>query len=106
MGLARSSIAQVEEAAVLDSFEELSKSTRSDRRSRDCTELNTPGQNEYDEMTFEEPTGPTAGDFRVAMADYLGQLETYPNNLFHERYLRVGEIDGWIRIGRMENQSF
>lgn len=79
IGIPRNSVAKVEDAAVIKSFGELVEKFRP--LLGDLVEFDLPGQDRYDEMTPEQQTDAIAGDFKIALSDYLSKLHDNPRQL-------------------------
>lgn len=79
IGIPRNSIAKVDDAAVVKSFCELVEKVRP--LVGDLVEFDLAGQDRYDEMTPDQRTDAIAGDFKVALSDYLSKLRDNPKQL-------------------------
>lgn len=79
IGVPRNSVAKVEESTVIEDFNKAVDKLR--RLVGELVEFDLTGQDKYDEMTSEEKTDAMAGDFKIAIADYLGKLSNNPHNL-------------------------
>lgn len=79
LGIPRNSVAKVESPAILGSFEGLVEKLRP--LVAELVEIDFPGQEKFDALSPEEKTDAIAGDFKIAIADYLSKLETNPMSL-------------------------
>lgn len=75
----RNSVAKIEEVAVINCFNQLIDKVRP--LVAQLVEFDLPGQDKFDEMSPEKRTDAIAGDFKIALADYLSKLKSNPNDL-------------------------
>lgn len=79
VGVPRNSVNRVESEAILESFWDAVDQLRT--QVAGVVEFDFPGQATFDDLSPEETVDAIAGDFKVAIADYLGKLANNPDKL-------------------------
>lgn len=79
VGIPRNSVNRVESEAILESFWDAVDLLRT--RVAGVVEFDFPGQAMFDDLSPEKTVDAIAGDFKVAIADYLGKLANNPDKL-------------------------
>lgn len=75
IGIPRNAVAKIKEPAVLADFADLIVAGLRGRGA-EVVEFDLVGQERYDAMTLEEKTDAIAGDFKIALGEYLGSLRS------------------------------
>lgn len=79
LGVPRNSVIKVESPPIIQDFNNLVDMLKP--LVADVVEIDFPGQAKFDALSREEKTDAIAGDFKIAIADYLSKLQTNSNNL-------------------------
>lgn len=79
VGIPRNSVDKVESDKILESFWGVVDLLRT--RVTEVVEFDFPGQAMFDDLSPEKEMDAMAGDFNIAIADYLGKLTNNPHNL-------------------------
>lgn len=79
VGIPRNSVDKAEPDEILESFWGLVDLLRT--RVAEVVEFEFPGQATFDDLSPEKTVDAMAGDFNIAIADYLGKLTKNPDNL-------------------------
>lgn len=79
VGIPRNSVDKAESDEILESFWGVVDLLRT--QVAEVIEFEFPGQATFDDLSPEKKLDATAGDFNIAIADYLGKLTNNPHNL-------------------------
>lgn len=91
LGVPRNATAKIELTSILEAFEDVLQKLRT--ALVEIVDFDLPGLAKFDELSPEEITDAMAGDFNVAIADYLGKLTSNPNNLHV-----IGDLVDYIKV--------